>query len=168
LRRYSGGAWSALANNGLNGAVYALAVIGTDLYVGGEDFSQTADGSVKNLNSIAKYSGGMWSALAHNGLNGIVCALAVSGTDLYVGGVFSGSADGSLPNLNHIVKYSGGAWSALANNGLNDTVNALAVSGTDLYVGGGFSASADWSVTNLNGIAKLGTQYTLFLPLILR
>ena len=41
----------------LNDQVFALAVMGSDLYVGGY-FSQTADGTVKNLNHIAKYSGG--------------------------------------------------------------------------------------------------------------
>jgi hypothetical protein len=47
--------WSALANSGLNDPVWSMAVIGTDLYVGG-DFSQTADGAVTNLNRIARLS----------------------------------------------------------------------------------------------------------------
>ncbi len=59
-------AWTSLANNGLSNTVYALAVNGSDLYVGGE-FTQTADGNVTDLNHIAKYNGGAWSPLAHNG-----------------------------------------------------------------------------------------------------
>ena len=159
IARYSGGAWSALAHNGLNICCIALAVSGSDLYVGGY-FTQTADGSVTNLNHIAKYSGGAWSALANNGLNNEVLALAVSGSDLYVGGGFIGTDDGAVTNLTYIAKYSGGAWSALANNGLNDllpisyAVRALAVSGSDPYVGGVFTQTADGTVTNLNYIAK--------------
>src|SRR5215831_2964031 len=41
-------AWSALPHHGLNGRVFALAVIGSDLFVGGE-FTQSADGLVTNL-----------------------------------------------------------------------------------------------------------------------
>ena len=145
--------WSALAN-GLNGPVRALAVMGSDLYVGGI-FTQTADGTVTNLNYIARYSGGTWLPLAHHGLSGQVWALAVIGSDLYVGGWFTQTADSAVTNLNHIAKYSGGgAWSALAHHGLNSEVDALAVIGSDLYVGGDFTATADGTVTNLNGIAK--------------
>ncbi len=144
--------WGALANNGLNNGVNALAVIGTDLYVGG-NFTATSDGAV-TLNRIAKYSNGVWTALAHQGLNNSVLALAVSGTDLYVGGDFSATSDGALTNLGGIAKYSGGNWSAFSNKGINGNVQALAVVGTDLYVGGSFFASGDGSVTNLGQIAK--------------
>jgi hypothetical protein len=55
---------------------------------------------VTNLNGIAKFSGGVWSALPNNGLNGSVSALAVSGSgDLYMGGVFSATANGAVPPL---------------------------------------------------------------------
>jgi hypothetical protein len=46
-----------LPNNGLGGEVDALAVSGSDLYVGGY-FGQTADFAVHNLNFIAKLSSG--------------------------------------------------------------------------------------------------------------
>jgi hypothetical protein len=78
-------------------------VIGSDLYVGGY-FAQTADGAVPNLVSIAKYSGGAWSALANNGLNDGVSALAVTGSDLYVGGNFTQTADGAVTGLNFIAR----------------------------------------------------------------
>ncbi|WKZ49592.1 MAG: DNRLRE domain-containing protein [Anaerolineales bacterium] len=144
-------AWASFAKKGLNDVVRALAVIGSDLYVGG-DFTQTADGTM-TLNYIAKYSNGAWSALANNGLNDWVSALAVSGSDLYVGGAFIETADSAM-TLNYIAKYSGGVWSPLANQGLNGSVDALAVSGSDMYVGGGFTQTNDGVVTNLNRIAK--------------
>ena len=157
IARFSGGAWSALPHKGLNGAVYAFAFTGSDLYVGG-GFTQTADyalgTAVTNLFYIAKFSGGAWSALPHNGLSSYVNALAVSGSDLYVGGTFTQTFDGALTNLNNIARFSGGAWSALPHNGLDNAVYALAVRGSDLYVGGLFIQTADGAVTNLNRIAK--------------
>jgi len=152
--RYSGGTWSALANHGLDGYVGALAVSGSDLYVG-DQFTQTADGTVKHLGNIARYtSGGTWSAFANNGLNNAVYALAVMGSDLYVGGIFTQTIDGTVKHLNDIARYSGGTWSPLANNGLGNYVYALAVIGSDLYVGGIFDKTNDGAVTNLNHIAK--------------
>ena len=99
------GTWASLPNLGLNGRVNDIAVMGSDVYVGG-DFTQTADGSVTNLNYIAKFSGGAWAALPGNGLSSSVFALTVVGTDLYVGGDFTQSADGSVTNLNHIAKLT--------------------------------------------------------------
>ena len=100
--------------------------------------------------------------------------LAVSGSDLYVGGSFTQSADGSVMNLNKIAKYSGGGtWSVPANNGLNGYVKALAVMGSDLCVGGTFiTQTADGTVTNLNNIARLGISvaptYSVYIPLVIR
>ena len=124
-------AWTPLANDGLNYWVYALAVSGSDLYVGGE-FTMTSDSGV-TLNRIAKYSSGVWLPLANNGLNGPVRALAVSGSDLYVGGYFTQTGNEAVRNLNNIAKYNGSAWSALANNGLDTARYALVVSGCLLY-----------------------------------
>jgi len=163
LPRSLEGAWSAFPNNGLGGLVNALAVTGTgDLYVGGT-FTQTVDGVVKNLNGIAKYSGGAWSALPNNGLAdflgspGSVMAFAVSGSDVYVGGYFNQTFDTNIPNLNGIAKLSGGTtWTALPGNGFYGGVQALAVNGSgDVYVGGSFNQTADGGTTNLNNFAKL-------------
>jgi len=163
IAKYSNGTWSSLANAGLNGTVYALAVSNSgELYVGGT-FSATADGSVTQLNNIAKYSGGAWSPLANNGLNSDVYALAVNDAgDLYVGGRFSATADGSSA-LNCIASYSSGAWSQLAHAGLDREVWSLKIDGPDLYVGGVFTQTADGSVTDLSCIARYtgGTWYSL-------
>lgn len=105
-----------------------------------------------------------WSALPNGGLNNYVTALAVRGSDLYVGGDFTGTADGAVTNLNCIAKLSGGVWSTLPNGGLNGTVAAIAMSGSDLYVGGAFTATADSAVTNLNNIAKLSGGVWSALP----
>ncbi len=151
-----GGIWTALGD-GISGYVYALTVIGTDLYAGG-NFT-TAGGITANY--IAKWDGSSWTALGAgtNGLNGTVYALAVNGTDLYVGGSFT-TAGGSTAN--YVAKWDGSSWTALGTgtNGVNGTVNALAVSGTDLYVGGYFTTAGGSSA---NSVAKWNG--TSWLPL---
>ena len=81
--------WSSLGqgtDGGVtDGGVSSLAVLGSDLYVGG-GFRQAGGVSV---NYIAKYSPGSntWSSLG-SGVDGWVTALVVMGSDLYVGGDF--------------------------------------------------------------------------------
>jgi hypothetical protein len=84
IAKWNGSAWSPLGT-GMDRTVYALAVIGTDLYAGG-DF--TTAGGVNIGYGIAKWNGGAWSALG-TGMDNAVVALAVSGTDLYAGGGFT-------------------------------------------------------------------------------
>jgi hypothetical protein len=118
----------------MNGSVYALAVSGSDLYVGGE--FTTAGGIAAN--KIAKWDGNTWSALG-SGMGGDdiharVFALAASGSDLYAGGYFTMAGGNAARN---IAKWDGSSWSALG-AGMNENVYALAVSGSDLYAGGRF------------------------------
>src|SRR6185503_13558247 len=87
-------------------------------------------------NYLAQWNGSSWSALGpgiatQNGLG----ALAVSGSDLYVGGQFT-TAGGSPAN--YIAKWNGSSWTALG-SGMNSTVSSLAVFGSDLYAGGAFT-----------------------------
>jgi len=136
VAKWDGTAWSAMGS-GLpiyrSGPwVNALAVSGTNLYVGG--YFRTAGGSPAT--NIARWNGSTWSALG-SGLNGAVYALAVSGTNLYVGGYFT-IAGGSPAD--YIAKWDGSTWSGLGSQ-LTGYVYALAVAGTDLYVGGQFTVA---------------------------
>ena len=63
--------------------------------------------------------------------------MAVSGSDLYVGGWFTNAGGISA---NHIAKWNGSSWTALG-SGMNDTVSKLAVLGSDLYAGGWFTTA---------------------------
>jgi hypothetical protein len=69
-------------------------------------FSQTGDGLLANLGHTARYdtTTTTWHALPNQGLSGWVYALAVVGSDLYVGGGFSQTGDGSL-SLGYIARY---------------------------------------------------------------
>jgi hypothetical protein len=136
--------------NGVDVAVFAMAVSGSNVYVGG--FFSTA-GSV-TANNIAKWNGSSWSNLG-DGITdttgfGSVTAIAVSGTDVYVGGTFSTAGSSYVGN---IAKWNGSAWSALG-TGIADssglaTVNAIAIKGTDVYVGGTFSTAGGNYVGNI-------------------
>ena len=72
-------------------------------------------------------------------MNNNVIALAVSGSDLYAGGVFAAAGE---TNVNYIAKWDGNTWSALG-SGVNNSGAALAVSGTNLFVGGTFTTAGD-------------------------
>ena len=129
--------WSALGN-GVNSNVTALAVNGSNLYVGG--LFTLASGLM--VNHIAQWNGSVWSALS-NGVNDNVTALVVNGSDLFVGGVFTqacGNAACNSSNLtvNHIAQWNGSVWSALG-SGVNNNVDTLAASGSNLYAGGTFN-----------------------------
>ncbi|HMV48106.1 MAG TPA: Ig domain-containing protein, partial [Blastocatellia bacterium] len=160
--------WSTLgtgAGNGVNGAVNILAVIGSDLYVGGGFTTANVGGTAVGANRLAKFtpSTNTWSVVGEgggNGTDGLVRALIASGNDLYVGGTLgAANVGGSIVRANNVarVNLTTGVWNALGTgtgNGLNNTVNALAVSGTDIYVGGTFTG-----VGNIvaNRVAKFDT-----------
>ena len=121
-----------------NNAVRAIAVSGSDVYVGGL-FADLA--GIAEADRIAKWDGSAWSALG-GGAQNTVFAIAVSGSDVYVGGLFTSvyssgttEVDGTL----RIAKWNGSAWSALG-GGAQSSVYAIAVSGSDVYVGGAFSS----------------------------
>ncbi|MFQ5823955.1 MAG: T9SS type A sorting domain-containing protein [bacterium] len=83
------------------------------------------------------------------GIDGTVLAIAVNGSDFYVGGSFSMAGDVSA---NNIAKWDGNSWSVLgsgANNGTNGTVLAIAVSGSEVFVGGNFSSAGGITVNNI-------------------
>jgi cysteine-rich repeat protein len=83
-----------------------------------------------------------------------VHTVAVSGTDVYVGGAFSVMTD---IVANNVARWDGTAWSALG-SGTSGAVATLAVIGTDLYAGGGFKKAGGLTV---NGIAKWdGTNWS--------
>jgi hypothetical protein len=142
----------------LNNEVKALAVVGSDLYVGGL-FTQTLDGAV-NLGHVARYdtTAGTWHALPNQGLDNHVAALAVAGDDLYVGGRFTQAGDGSLTNLGYIVRYdtTTGTWHALPNKGVNGHIYAMAADGSNVYVGGSLTHTGDGAVS-LGHIARYDT-----------
>jgi len=158
IARYdsSTGDWYAFPKGGLDRSPGAFAVYGDDLYVGGF-FQKTGDSSM-TLNRIARYdiTDNTWDTLPRQGLNQVVIALAVSGDDLYVGGLFTETFDGGVKELGYIARYdlTDGTWHPLENDGLDGFVRTFYLFGGDLYVGGDFTQTGDGLVTDLNGIAR--------------
>jgi trimeric autotransporter adhesin len=145
IARWNGSSWSAVSP-GMNNGVYVLAVLGSDLYAGG-GFSTIGGGT--NANYIARWNGNSWSPLG-SGIGGIqnpsVSTLAVSGTNLYVGGRFTTSGGVAATN---IARWNGTDWSALS-SGINGFgVYALAVLGNDLYAGGSFTNAGGIAASNI-------------------
>jgi hypothetical protein len=122
------------------GQVNAIAVSGTDVYVGG---TFPTIGTL-TVNCIAKWDGTRWSALG-TGVNNAVYAIMTNGMDVYVGGAFTTA--GGL-TVNRIAKWNGSSWSGLG-SGTNGSVYALAMSGSYLYAGGYFSQASGVIVNNV-------------------
>lgn len=145
VSKWNGTSWSAVGTQTTwygALAIYALAVNGTDLFVGG---SVQGLGDPFNSN-IAKWDGSALSQL-YQGINGKVGTLAVSGSYLYAGGAFT-AADGVV--VNGIARWDGATWTALG-SGVNGSVAAILVNGADVYVGGSFTTAGGVAA---NRIAK--------------
>lgn len=144
--------WSTLTNSwsalgfGVKSNVFALAANGNTVYAGGS-FSAICGNAACNTgntpaNNIAIWNGSAWSVPGY-GVSSSVNALAVSGSNLYVGGNFTkfcGNAFCNVGNtpVNHFAKWNGSAWAAVG-DGVSSNVDSLAMSGTNLYVSGMFA-----------------------------
>ena len=130
-----------VGENGPNGRICAMAVSGSDVYVGG-DFSMA--GGVP-ASRIAKWDSvsNTWSALGSGitGPGGAGCAvrgIAISGSDVYVGGAFSSA--GGVPGTYAIARWNGTNWSPLGGGTSGGGVDDVAVDGGIVYVSGLFSS----------------------------
>lgn len=153
IAKWDGQTWSRLGA-GLNGYAYALAISDTNLYVGGRF---TTAGGI-SANNIAKWNGSSWSALG-SGIGespyyiSYVYAVAVVGSNVFVGGSFSRAG---LSTVDNIAMWNGSSWSAagtLSGVGLYSAreVHSLAAAGDTLYMGGEFGRVNSIAV---NRIAK--------------
>jgi hypothetical protein len=184
------GFWSPLgsgSSNGVDGPVYSLAVLGNDVYVGGNfthaggtqpdgvngpvhslaanadtvfaggAFS-TAGGSVAN--NLVKWDGHTWTAVGA-GVNSVASALALSDTSLLIGRYFTTSG---LITSNGITLWSFalGTFTNLG-DGVNGTISAVLQSGQEIYVGGSFTTagkkpSYDFAHYSPNGLTEVNVE----------
>lgn len=151
IAKWDGQDWSALGT-GIGGGsfpeVFAVAVSGNEVYVGGR--FATAGGAAAN--NIAKWDGANWSALGNGVTRGaataFVNAIAISGNDVYVGGIFT---DAGGVAVNNVARWNGAGWSALGSGvtGSLTSVNAIAINGADVFVAGSFSNAGGVLVNNI-------------------
>ena len=145
------GAWTALGSYGgnlgggvLNSTVHAIAVSGSNVYVGGS-FLDAAGNSAADY--IALWDGTNWSALgAAAPINGQVNAILVDGANVYVGGQFSNAGGDQQADNLAVFNTTSATWSDIAGAASGDgvipgQVHALAKNGANLYVGGYFHNS---------------------------
>jgi hypothetical protein len=168
------GTWSSLgtgSSNGVLGGVFALAVVGNEVYVGGEFDSA---GGV-SANRVARFNTqtNTWSTLGTGSSNGVsvggvsgglvptVYALAVVGNEVFVGGWFT-SAGGVSANGVARFNTQTNTWSSLGtgssngvSGGASPYVYALAVVGNEVFVGGNFTSAGGVSA---NRVARFNTQ----------
>lgn len=161
---FSNGAVDNSFNASTDNYVYALALGGSTLYVGGL-FSQLDSTSLTFVGAVDASSGALvsWSPVISGGP---VNALAVSGNTIFVGGSFT-SVNAQSQNSLAAVDTSGAlvsGWDATIHTGY---VNALAVDGADLYVGGTMTSVAGTNVTGLLSVkVSTGVLNAGFLPFL--
>jgi trimeric autotransporter adhesin len=145
IAKWDGASWSALGTpeaNGVSGfgqIVYAIAVDGSSVYVGG--FFTEAGGAPASGLAVFDTTAGTWSEFG--GVRNTdpddpayVFAIAVAKKEIVVGGKFArvGATD-----ANNIARWNRkqGTWLALG-EGADNWVTALAVKGKTVYAGGFF------------------------------
>lgn len=151
VARWDGGSWSPVGL-GVDGEVDAVAVSGTNVYVGGWFINASnSDGTTVLANRVAMWDGVRWRALG-SGIEGGVSALVISGSNIYVGGLFK--IAGGIAATN-VARWDGNTWSALdvglidPANAYESGVSALAMYGGDLYAAGTFTMAGNLPVNRI-------------------
>jgi hypothetical protein len=139
----SSGRWSALYDENypieeqqygpVGGGVYATAISGNYLYIGGGYFNADND----EMRYIRRFnlSTNTWESVG-TGTNGRVLSLTVDNAgNVYAGGEFT--EVGNAP-ANFVAKWNGSSWEAL-DQGVDDYVFTLNYAGGKLYAGGSFN-----------------------------
>ncbi len=154
LAKWDGSTWSSMGD--FNGGVEAIAIRGSDIYVGGGFID--IDGNT-TLRKIAKWNGTSWSALGSNFTGVYVTAvydIAFKDSSIYVGGSFSITLD-DFSQTTNIARWDGSVWSEVGGgvNGLR--IRDLAIdTGGNVYAGGNFHTAGGSPATNIakwNGVS---------------
>ena len=114
-----------------------------------------------------------WENLGTGGpgaVNNPVRAIAISGTDVYVGGNFTDA--GGVSGARYVARWDGTQWHALGGGINSGAVYAIAVSGADVYVGGSFTDAGGNPYADFVAVARVAPETPatkrVHLPLIMR
>lgn len=144
-------AWRPEVSGGSSPRVFALAMRGAIVYVGG-DFTQISGVNRNNIGALDAITGQVIASWDPNASSS-VRALAVDGPIIYAGGTFTNI--GGIDNLRIAALDSTDGKTARSwnrNVGANGTVRALVVAGATLYAGGNFTSIGG---ANRNRLAAL-------------
>lgn len=130
----------------MDGNIYAMAIVGADIYVGG-----TFDniGSVE-AHRLARWDGSGWAPVG-GGVDGYVYALTADGAKLYVGGQFMRAGNVDAANV-AVWNTAAGGWSSLEGGVRAEGfsyVSSIAASNAELFVGGSFTHAGSLAVNNI-------------------
>jgi hypothetical protein len=92
IARWNAGSWKALGVGPQNGVVHAIASRGNRVYIGG---IFTNVGGNADLDSLAMWNGTSWGPVCNTTgptTNGLVLALEIVGSTIYIGGAFQNGA----------------------------------------------------------------------------
>lgn len=129
-----------------NGPVRAVAYVGDTIYVGGDFTAAYLDGKRSWRSHIAALNAQTGALLPFAPeLDGTVHSMAVSGSDLYVGGYFT-VIDGW--KRRHIARFSGGKLHPWRHS-LSGVPRALAAADGKLYAGGSFTLADNQARANV-------------------
>jgi hypothetical protein len=144
------------ATNGLNGPVWAIAVSGNNVFVGGQ-FTQAGPVSANN---IARWDGTNWSALGSGIGGGLVTAITIHNGRVYAGGSFTSA--GGAP-ANNIAYWESGSWNFMQ-GGVDGWVRLLLVGPDNLiYAGGDFTHAGLGFTKPVSFVARwLGEDWDTF------
>ena len=142
IAKWNGSSWSEMCG-ALETQVCAIAVAGGYVYAGG--MITSACGVA--VNHLVRWNGASWTEVGGGVSGGFylgrtsVRALAVNGSDVYVGGYFAQAGGSAAANL---ARWNGALnrweWAEYPSTPQNPdgSVNAILVDGGNLWIGGGF------------------------------
>ena len=139
-----------------NGQVYAIAVSGNTIYIGG--FFTSVGGTLRN--GIAALDATTLAVTSWNpdAGEGSVYTIAISGTDIYVGGMFTtigGQTRNNIAKLTSASNAADATWNPNATGG--SYVNTIVIDGTTVYAGGLFTTIGGQTRTNLAALSSTST-----------
>jgi hypothetical protein len=154
-RLNSSGALDAVWLPNPNGSVSALAASGTNLFVGGQ-FQQIGGQARSGLARLGASGRGEadpdWNPQPDTP---VINALAVTGTNLFVGGAFHSIGGQNRTNISKLDAAGTGGADPLWHPKPDDAVDAVVASGTNVYLGGHF---IQIGATSRLRLARLSTE----------
>jgi hypothetical protein len=154
-------------SNGANNTVRAVAVNGSDIFLGG-DFTAYKGTSLKYLAKLSTNGTLDGTFNTVTGPSAALYALATDGTTVYIGGTFStykAAAANRIAKLNYSTAALDTTFSpASGANGAANTVNSIALSGGNIYIGGLFLTYRSLTANRVAKLASDGSLDTTYNP----